>query len=76
MTKQPPAELQREPRPLDDLFELVGGGRIVPLGEASQGTREFYSVRAELTRLVIERGFRAMAVEADWPSVDRANRYI
>jgi erythromycin esterase-like protein len=49
----------------------------VLLGEASHGTHEFYAVRDELTRrLVAERGFRAVAVEADWPAAARVNRYV
>ena len=48
---------------------------VVLIGEATHGTREFYRVRAELTRaLVQERGFTAVAAEADWPDAYRVNR--
>ncbi len=71
------AALSSAARPVEDLAELVGNARIVLLGEASHGTHEFYAVRAELTRrLVAERGFRGVAVEADWPAAARVNRYV
>ena len=60
-----------------DVLELVGGARFVLLGEATHGTHEFYELRAELTkRLIEEHGFRAVAVEADWPDAFRVNRYV
>jgi erythromycin esterase-like protein len=41
--------------------------RFVLIDEASHGTHEFYALRAELTkRLIEERGFVAVAAEADW----------
>jgi erythromycin esterase-like protein len=47
------------------------------LGEASHGTREFYRERAAITRrLITEKGFTAVAVEADWPDAWRVNRYV
>jgi hypothetical protein len=49
----------------------------VLLGEASHGTHEFYRERAEITkRLIEEKGFTAVAVEADWPDAYRVNRYV
>ena len=64
-------------RPLDDLLELVGDARIVLLGEATHGTHEFYAARSALTkRLVTERGFRGVAVEADWPTAARVNTFV
>jgi erythromycin esterase-like protein/orotate phosphoribosyltransferase-like protein len=59
------------------LFDLVGDAHVVLLGEASHGTRDFYAARAEITRhLMEERGFCAVAVEADWPDAYRVNRYV
>jgi erythromycin esterase-like protein len=50
---------------------------VVLIGEASHGTREFYALRAALTRQLIEaHGFRAVALEADWPDTFRAHRYV
>ncbi|ODT98644.1 MAG: erythromycin esterase [Planctomycetes bacterium SCN 63-9] len=61
----------------DPLLELIGEARFVLLGEASHGTHEFYRERARITkRLVREKGFTAVAVEADWPDAYRVNRYV
>ena len=61
----------------DPLLELIGEARFVLLGEASHGTHEFYRERAEITkRLIVEKGFNAVAVEADWPDAYRVNRYV
>jgi erythromycin esterase-like protein len=61
----------------DRLLERIGNARFVLLGEASHGTHEFYRTRAEITqRLIQEKGFVAVAVEADWPDAYRVNRYV
>ncbi|HEY7066896.1 MAG TPA: erythromycin esterase family protein [Chloroflexota bacterium] len=63
-------------RDYDPLLELVGNRRYVLLGEASHGTHEFYAARAAITRrLIEEKGFTAVAVEADWPDAYRVNCY-
>jgi erythromycin esterase-like protein len=64
-------------RDYDFLLDLIGDARIVLLGEASHGTHEFYAERARITRrLIEEKGFTAVAVEADWPDAYRVNRYV
>ncbi len=61
----------------DPLMKLIGDARFVLLGEASHGTHEFYAARAEITkRLIKEKGFTAVAVEADFPDAYRVNRYV
>ncbi|KAI0651687.1 hypothetical protein C8Q79DRAFT_897295 [Trametes meyenii] len=51
--------------------------RVVLIGDGSHGTYEFYAHRANLTkRLIEEKGFTALAIEADWPDALRINRYI
>ncbi|WP_341528182.1 erythromycin esterase family protein [Nostoc sp. UHCC 0302] len=61
----------------DLLMNLIGDARFVLIGEASHGTHEFYEQRAEITkRLIQEKGFTAVAVEADWPDAYRVNRYV
>jgi Erythromycin esterase/Phosphoribosyl transferase domain len=61
----------------ETLFDLVGDARLVLIGEASHGTHDFYAARAAMTRRLIEqRGFRGVAVEADWPDAYRVNRYV
>ena len=64
-------------RDYDALMDLVGEARFVLLGEASHGTHDFYHERAQITeRLITEKGFTAVAVEADWPDAYRVNRYV
>ena len=84
-TTATPAEVVREaahplsgtPGEYDRLLELIGDARFVLLGEASHGTHEFYRARAEITqRLIAERGFTVVAVEADWPDAYRVNRWV
>ena len=59
------------------LMGLIGDARYVLVGEASHGTHEFYRERAQITkRLIQEKGFTAVAVEADWPDAYRVNRYV
>lgn len=61
----------------DPLIDLVGDAKFVLLGEASHGTHEFYDARAKITkRLIEEKGFNAVAAEADWPDAYRVNRYV
>ena len=61
----------------DALLEAAGDRPLVLLGEATHGTREFYRMRAEITlRLIQEKAFDAVAVEADWPDAYRLNRYV
>jgi erythromycin esterase-like protein len=56
---------------------LVGDAPFVLIGEASHGTHEFYAARAAMTRTLIEeKGFCAVAAEADWPDAYRVNRYV
>jgi erythromycin esterase-like protein/predicted phosphoribosyltransferase len=61
----------------DRLIGRIGEARFALLGEASHGTHEFYRERAEITkRLIAEKNFNAVAVEADWPDAYRVNRYV
>jgi erythromycin esterase-like protein len=61
----------------DPLLDLAKSSRLVLIGESTHGTHEFYRERAELTkRLILELGFSAVAVEADWPDAYRVNRYV
>ena len=63
--------------PHDALIEAVGDARLVLLGEASHGTQDFYQERSRITqRLIVEKGFHAVAVEADWPDAYRVNRFV
>ncbi|HJP59451.1 MAG TPA: erythromycin esterase family protein [Gemmatimonadaceae bacterium] len=70
-------ELEGTERDHRAVLDNVGDAQIVLLGEASHGTHDFYHQRAEITkRLITEKGFNAVAVEADWPDAYRVNRYV
>jgi erythromycin esterase-like protein len=72
-----PARALTDPENYADLLAAVGNRRLVLLGEATHGTHEFYDARAEITKqLIVEKGFGAVAVEADWPDAYRVNRYV
>jgi len=61
----------------DGLLDRIGDRRFVLLGEATHGTHDFYRERARITRrLIEEKGFTAVAVEADWPDAYRVNRFV
>ena len=61
----------------DPLMKTIGDASLVLIGEASHGTHEFYRERAQITkRLIKEKNFTAVAVEADWPDAYRVNRYV
>src|SRR5437763_9639689 len=59
----------------DSLVEMAGEPQCVVIGEASHGTHEFDAILAARTgRLIEEKGFRAGALEADWPDSFRVHR--
>ncbi|MFE7194379.1 erythromycin esterase family protein [Kitasatospora sp. NPDC057541] len=64
---------------LQPLKEVLAGVRIVGLGEATHGTREFFQLKHRLLEfLVMELGFRTLAMEASAsasPAVDAYVRY-
>jgi erythromycin esterase-like protein len=65
------------PTDFDLLLDRIGDARFVLIGEATHGSHDFYRIRAELTkRLIREKGFAAVAAEADWPDAYRVNRYV
>ena len=69
--------LDRDSRAWDRLLERTQKAQLVLLGEATHGTHEFYKMRAEITkRLINEQGFNAVAIEADWPDAYEVNRYV
>lgn len=69
--------LSIETADLDPLIERIGSARIVLLGEATHGTSEFYKMRERITRdLIVRKGFRFVAIEADWPDAARVDHYV
>jgi erythromycin esterase-like protein len=65
------------PEEYDPLLDAIGDSRFVLLGEPSHGSHEVYLDRARITqRLVAERGFDGVVVEADWPDTHRVDDYV
>jgi erythromycin esterase-like protein len=61
----------------DPLIRAVGRSSVVLLGEATHGTHEFYVERTRITqRLIREKAFTALALEAEWIDVVRVDRYV
>jgi len=62
---------------LEPLRRLVGDARVVSLGEATHGTREFFQMKHRILRFLVERmGFTSFAIEATWPEANRLDRYV
>lgn len=62
---------------LDFLHDWIGKARIVALGEATHGTREFFQLKHRIFRHLVEReGFTAIAFEAGLPEAMDIDRYI
>jgi erythromycin esterase-like protein len=71
------AQPLRHPDHLNPLLDAIGDARLVLLGEASHGTREFYAWRNRLSRrLIRERGFAFIAIEGDWATLLPLDRYV
>jgi erythromycin esterase len=62
---------------LAPLRDVVGSARIVALGEATHGTREFFQMKHRLLEyLVAELGFTVFAIEASWPESEAVDEYV
>jgi erythromycin esterase-like protein len=62
---------------IEQILDCIGDRRLVLLGEATHGTSEFYRFRAALSAALIERrGFRIVALEADWPDARRLDDFV
>ena len=65
-----------DPHFCEKLSELIGDARLVLMGEATHGTREFYQARIALSQYLIQnKGFQAIAIEGDWTSVYPLHRF-
>ena len=65
---------------LDDLRRMkstIGNARIVAMGEATHGTREFFQLKHRMLELLVERkGFTVLGIEANWPESLAINDYV
>jgi len=60
----------------DPLLRAIGNAQVVLIGDGSHGTYDLYAHRANINkRLIEERGFSVIALEADWPDAFRVNSY-
>ncbi|MBZ0232524.1 MAG: erythromycin esterase family protein, partial [Deltaproteobacteria bacterium] len=62
---------------LKPIGKMIGKARIVALGEATHGTREFFQLKHRfLEYLVAEHGFDAFVIEANLPECRAINDYV
>ncbi len=66
--------------PLEDLAFLrarLGDARVVAMGEATHGTREFFLLKHRLIRYLVERmGFNIVALESSLPDTEALGAYV
>jgi erythromycin esterase len=62
---------------LAPLKTLIGDARIVAIGEATHGSREFFLLRHRLLELLVtEMGFTVLAIEAGWSDTTRLDEHV
>jgi erythromycin esterase len=62
---------------LAPLRKIIGDARIVSLGEATHGTREFFQLKHRLLELCVsELGFTVFGIEASFPESLAVNDYV
>lgn len=62
---------------LQPLDKVVGDARIVELGEATHGTREFFQLKHRMIEfLASQKGFTIFSIEANMPEAYRLNDFV
>jgi len=62
---------------MQPLKKIVGDARIVSLGEATHGSREFFQLKHRMLEfLASEKGFTIFSIEANMPEAYRLNDYV
>ncbi len=62
---------------MQPLRQLVGGARVVALGESTHGTREFFQLKHRMLEfLVADMGFTVFGIEATMPEAFAINEYV
>ena len=62
---------------MQPLKKVVGNARVVELGEATHGTREFFQLKHRMLEfLATEMGFTIFSIEANMPEAYRLNDYV
>jgi erythromycin esterase len=75
--KANPISMSNEQSDLGPLIDSIKNKKIVMLGEASHGTKEFYEWRSAISKeLLLNHGFNFISVEGDWPPCQAINKFI
>lgn len=62
---------------MQPLENVVGDARVVALGEATHGTREFFQLKHRMVEfLATQMGFTVFAIEANMPEAYRVNDFV
>lgn len=62
---------------LQRLKTMIGSARMVGMGEATHGTREFFQAKARVFRFLVEKmGFDGIAVEGNLPEAHELDVYV
>lgn len=62
---------------MQPLKQVVGNARIVELGEATHGTREFFQLKHRMVEfLASQQGFTIFSIEANMPEAYRLNDFV
>ena len=62
---------------MEPLKKIVGDARIVALGEATHGTREFFLLKHRMLELLVtQMGFSIFSIEANMPESYRLNDFV
>src|SRR5688572_14318716 len=62
---------------MQPLKKIIGDARIVALGEATHGTREFFQLKHRMLEfLATDMGFTIFSIEANMPEAYRLNDYV
>ena len=62
---------------LKDLTKIIGGARIIALGEGTHGTNQFFNTKDQIVRFAAEEYKNVVfAMEANMPEAKRVNDYI
>lgn len=62
---------------MQPLKQIIGAARVVALGEATHGTREFFQLKHRMLEfLVTEMGFTAIGIEANMPEAFAINEFV
>jgi erythromycin esterase len=71
------AEAEHGFEDMQPLKKLVGDARVVALGEATHGSREFFQLKHRMLEFLVEEmGFTVFAIEANWPECLAINDYV